>query len=969
MPASRTAPLHSGSSSRVMTRAGVSPVMVGRVGPLARLTGLVEVAKVASGDEPAVGMVSGEPGIGKTRLIEEFVSAAGGPSAEDVSVRSHVVGAQPGSLNRSYDTLSSLIDALGVDRSAELDRALVDAIAGELKSGPVVLVVEDVHWIDADSASLVDLLARRPVPGLVIVVTYRNGALRRGAPGGELVARLERGHGVEQIRLERLDRHEVGAMVFAITGEQPSSALVDAVSHRSEGNPFVVEELVRSVRGGDKDSRHDEVAAISSAALPWSLSDAVRQQLSDLSNDSRRVVEALAIFDDAASFDTMQTVTELDGSRLLAALRELVADGVVDEVSDDRFWFAHTLMADTVAGELLGRERRRLHERSLMALGGTACVAERTAEVHHSGGLADEPPDFAALVHHAVGAGRFDDVADIARIGARVAIDSGRTFLALRLAAQGLDEEPDDPLLLAVATEAAWRLDFLLEASETADRWVRASSGATRVDALRMVSRVWIERGDIEQAEVALDGLVSIADDGEALEVRAMASASIAQLYMIMYRSAEAVEWADRAIGDAATLGDAAIDAKARVERASALGDMLSRELAEPELRDAIERARAAQDVVATARGLNNLLSVLPPHSADGRQLVGELEAIAKRAGFDKMGAMANAWACSAAVGAGDLAAARRLLSEAWSSWMQVGTGSWTRYIESFIAIEEGRFADATAMLSEISGPEGHLFVGGKDEHEVMERLGLWSLLAAYRGDHRMGHEVFERMLTSVKPHARSQVGLVMAVESSLMVGVPPRRVRDELSGPWREALVGPDDVGVYVDGLLAAHAGEHERAVALLVPALDDGAPDEQLTSPTRAGLRMALATSLLALGDRTAAVAVVDAIIDGDLAKWPGVRRDRAEELRRRLVPRIDARSRSANAADAGPGAELTRREREVAVLLADGLTNGQLAERLFISPKTAAVHVSNILAKLGLSSRAEIAAWAVRNLPLAS
>ena len=59
-----------------------------------------------------------------------------------------------------------------------------------------------------------------------------------------------------------------------------------------------------------------------------------------------------------------------------------------------------------------------------------------------------------------------------------------------------------------------------------------------------------------------------------------------------------------------------------------------------------------------------------------------------------------------------------------------------------------------------------------------------------------------------------------------------------------------------------------------------------------------------------------------------------------------------------------ELTPREREVAALIAEGLTNGQLADRLFISPKTAAVHVSNILAKLGLSGRAEVAAWTVRH-----
>ena len=91
----------------------------------------------------------------------------------------------------------------------------------------------------------------------------------------------------------------------------------------------------------------------------------------------------------------------------------------------------------------------------------------------------------------------------------------------------------------------------------------------------------------------------------------------------------------------------------------------------------------------------------------------------------------------------------------------------------------------------------------------------------------------------------------------------------------------------------------------------------------------------------------------IDDDLARWPGVRRDRAQALARRL-----------EGASGRADGELTAREQEVAALLAEGLTNGQVAERLFISPKTAAVHVSNILTKLGLSSRAEIAAWVVRH-----
>ena len=114
---------------------------------------------------------------------------------------------------------------------------------------------------------------------------------------------------------------------------------------------------------------------------------------------------------------------------------------------------------------------------------------------------------------------------------------------------------------------------------------------------------------------------------------------------------------------------------------------------------------------------------------------------------------------------------------------------------------------------------------------------------------------------------------------------------------------------------------------------------------------MRTAMASALLASGDRTAALAAAHTALD-ELVRWPGWRRDRADALIRRL----EGSGRS--------DGELTPREREVAALIAEGLTNSQLAERLFISPRTAAVHVSNILMKLGLSGRAEVAAWAVRH-----
>ncbi len=110
-----------------------------------------------------------------------------------------------------------------------------------------------------------------------------------------------------------------------------------------------------------------------------------------------------------------------------------------------------------------------------------------------------------------------------------------------------------------------------------------------------------------------------------------------------------------------------------------------------------------------------------------------------------------------------------------------------------------------------------------------------------------------------------------------------------------------------------------------------------------------MALARSHAALGHRSDALVAVNAAL-GLLENWPGWRRDEATALAERL----------GGASDDG---QLTAREHEVAALLADGLTNAEVARRLFISPKTAAVHVSNILAKLGMTNRAEVAAWVVR------
>ena len=460
-------------------RTGLSPIMVGRNVALQRLRGLIDSAEVAALDAPEVALVSGEPGIGKTRLLRELLERL----PADVTVLS--AQAQPGSLGRPYDVIGQLAPQ-GVDPATGAAVTIEAAVA----KGRTVLVVEDLHWADADSAHLIEHLAVRPWPQLVVIGTYRPADLSPKAPGGELVLRLERQSSVEQIRLDRLDRAEVAAMLGAIGGRSPSSAAVETVFRRSSGIPFVVEELMRGV---GLELCSDDLLA---AQLPWSLDEAVRQQLAGLDRGERAVVDALAVFGEPASFDLLAGVSELDEPDLLDALSGLARANVLVEPITDHFWFAHALVADTVAQQLLGRQRRRLHERALVAL------------------QADPEADHASLARHAAGAGHFEQVVPIARAGARAYLDRGASFQALRLASNALEEEPDDVELLRVATDAAWRLDFLNEALGYGRRWrALAPDDADRVEAQRYLTRVLHEQGTDSERDRALDELVLMAED------------------------------------------------------------------------------------------------------------------------------------------------------------------------------------------------------------------------------------------------------------------------------------------------------------------------------------------------------------------------------------------------------------------------------------------------------------------------
>jgi predicted ATPase len=411
--------------------------MIGRESELRRL------ARLASAREPAVAIIAGEPGIGKTRLVHELLATL--PPATVVLVGQ----AEPGSLSRPYEVLLDAIDgrpevdeeqlaAMEDPRRSPVERLHtgLTILADLIGDSPAVIVFEDLHWADSESAALFERIADQRGPRLLIG-TYRPDEVTTRQPVAGLLARMERRHTVTHVRLDRLTPAQTAAMLAAATGAPASLRAATALHHRTGGNPFFLEELLRALPGFDAE-------ALVEQPLPWSLADVLRGQVEDLEPVSQRVVEAAAVLGQRIPFDLLADVTGTGEDELIAVLRDLVSRGVLVESGEDEFAFRHALLREAIADQMLARQRRRLHEAAL--------------DVLLRGGSSDP----AMVAHHARGAGRYDDMIDAARRGTALYLSIGSAYQALQLAEMGLDEAPDDTELSAGAGGAA-RVGGLLD--------------------------------------------------------------------------------------------------------------------------------------------------------------------------------------------------------------------------------------------------------------------------------------------------------------------------------------------------------------------------------------------------------------------------------------------------------------------------------------------------------------------------
>jgi len=399
---------------------------VGRADELGLLE--AELAEAAAGRGRLVA-VAGDPGIGKTRVVEEFVSRVQLPAGRVVwgpcpehpgapaywpwqqAIRAYAAASDPGTLaaelGGSAAEIVRLVPALrehvpGLDPPAAADSdewrfRLFDALASFLRRAtersPLVIVVDDLHWADPASLRLLAFLARE-LRGmrLLLVCTYRPLEIE-SRPG--LVEGLGRAH--RRLHLRGLGRAEIREVIQCCTGVDPAPGLLDDLRRITEGNPFFLGELVRMLEAeGGLESR--DLASLP-IRLPAELRATIRRRLQPLTDDERRLLDVAAVIGRGFDVGLLQVVCELPRDRVLDQLGAAISARLVDEhlTALGHGRFAHALIRETLYEDLPPAQRGQLHQRVGRAL------------EQLSAGSLDRP--YGELAHHFFRAATLGDAA------------------------------------------------------------------------------------------------------------------------------------------------------------------------------------------------------------------------------------------------------------------------------------------------------------------------------------------------------------------------------------------------------------------------------------------------------------------------------------------------------------------------------------------------------------------------------
>ncbi len=373
----------------------------GRAEDVERLT--ITWKETVEGARRAV-LVSGEPGIGKTRLVTEVVRIAhdrgaivlwgrcdedlGAPYAPYAeALRQYVAACPPdrvraelgplgGELVRIVPELTARVPGLAEPMRADADTErfrLFDSVADLLSeisaSQPVVLVLDDVHWADKPSLVLLRHLLRSSTPmRLFVLATYRDTDLDRSHPLAEVLADLRRQPGVERLDLQGLDEGEITSLMSKTAGhdlDAPGLDLAHMLHTETEGNPFFVGEVLRHLAESGAIVQHDGrwTAGLQGVGIPEGIREVIGRRLSRLSDDVNRALAVAAVIGPTFDLATVEGAGGPTGDALFDALDEATQHSLIREVpgAPGRYAFAHALMRSALYEELTTNRKVRMH--------------------------------------------------------------------------------------------------------------------------------------------------------------------------------------------------------------------------------------------------------------------------------------------------------------------------------------------------------------------------------------------------------------------------------------------------------------------------------------------------------------------------------------------------------------------------------------------------------------------------------
>jgi DNA-binding CsgD family transcriptional regulator len=975
-----------------------SPVFVGRDSELAGLTAALR--DVAGGTARSV-LVAGEAGMGKSRLVAEAAARAERDGFRVLRGQCVEFGAQGMALVPLVEALRTLarttrpdqLDTLLGPARSELSRLLPELDPGAwraprpdtVRSGqllelvlgvlervsalaPLLFVVEDIHWADLSTMELLAFLARtlRATP-ICLLMTFRPEELHRRHPLRPALRGWERDPAVSILKLGSFNRAEVAAQLEGILQAAPDPQLLARVTERAEGNPFLVEELTAAVRAGEPLSE-----------VPESLRDVLLSRVDALSEPAQQLLRAASAAGRAVPDRLLAAVAGLDEGVLMGALREVVERQflVVDD-SGTGYVFRHSLLRHAVYEDTLPGEKLRLH----------ALYAER---------LSDEP----GLV------GRDASPATELALHWYAALDLPRALTA------SIEAGRQAAVAYAPA-EAQRHFERALEIwPRVEDAQERA--GMDEVDVLRLASGAALQAGSLARALALLDRAAERIDhDGEPerlpelLERRAIILRSLgrdaeaitvvetalqmleaepatgirAALLTVLARSLGHVRDLHAARRAAQAAVDAARSVGAREMEADALISLGTCQAYVGDLDRALDALRSGLELAielgiseTALRGYINSSDVLElaGRHAEAVEAAEQGIALAARVGLTRTyGAYLTGNLVDSLRRLGRWADADRAAQDAMLAAPEGAFAAGLRLGQAAIAVDSGRDADAGAHVREV-----RRLLGETSDDQFLQPLAwMEAEMARAQGDldtaRRVVAEGLESSVTLLWRYAWPLVWLGTRIEADAAT-----RHRD-LRGPV------PDDV-VTRAAELATLADElpaempPARAYRALVAAERvrlECAPGLDAWSAAAATCRdpgepyllsyalFRLAAEAFPAGERDAGIEALreSAALAEQIGAAPLIEEATALAQRARVV--LDAGQPDVEPAPepADPLASfgLTVREREILLLIAAGLSNGQIATELFISPKTASVHVSRILAKLGVSGRVEAAA----------